>query len=184
MRATIPAAALRRVAVHVFQPAVCECEDGRHVQSSADDLDIGTGFAVAGGLHRGLEFAERRDPGGEPIGASESARQFGISPGRQVVVRPIWIFFQGSLDEIALVIENKDDDIGGEPAMLPISFAVNWWEPSPVTRIVRRLGSASATPKAAAVAQPIEPTRPGLRPAPHPRASWASSQGWNCQFQE
>ena len=93
-----------------------ERENGRHVQSSADDLDIGAGFAVAGGLHRGLEFAERRDPRGEPIGASERERQFGISPRRQIVVGPIRIFFQGSLDKIAFVVENKDGDIGGEPA--------------------------------------------------------------------
>src|SRR5271166_2919586 len=52
---SLKGAALRRVAVHGFQPAVCECEDGRHVQSSADHFDIGAGFAVAGGLHRGLE---------------------------------------------------------------------------------------------------------------------------------
>ena len=45
---TSRAAASRRVAVHVFQPAVRECEDGPHVQSFADDLHIGTGFAVAG----------------------------------------------------------------------------------------------------------------------------------------
>src|SRR5271166_1169088 len=72
-------AALRRVAVHVFQPAMSEHEDRRHIQSSADDLDVGARFAVAGGLHRGFEFAERSDPGGEPIGTTERARQVRIS---------------------------------------------------------------------------------------------------------
>src|ERR1700722_6620587 len=116
MRATTRAAALRRVAVHGSEPAMSEGEYRRHVHSFADNFDIGAGFAFAGGFHRRVEFAKRCDPRGEPIGASERARQFRISPGRQVVVGPIWIFFQGSLDEIALVIENKNDDIGGEPA--------------------------------------------------------------------
>src|SRR6202453_729526 len=62
MRATTRAAALRRVAVHVFQPAVRECEDGRHVHSSADHLDIGTRFSFTSRFHSGLEFAERGDP--------------------------------------------------------------------------------------------------------------------------
>jgi hypothetical protein len=52
----------RRVAVHGSQSAVSECEDRRHVHSFADNLDIGAGFAFTGGFHRGIQFAERRDP--------------------------------------------------------------------------------------------------------------------------
>src|SRR5580658_9708587 len=37
------------------------------------------------------------------------------------------------------------------------SCAESWWEPSPVTSTTRRFGAATAAPKAAAVAQPIEP---------------------------
>ena len=60
-----------------------------------------------------------------------------ISPGRQVVVGPIRIFFQGSLDEIALVVENKDDDIGGEPAHaeLPRALGCADWFTARVTTL-------------------------------------------------
>src|SRR5580693_8705682 len=109
------AATLGRVAVHGCQPVMSEGEDGRHVHSFADNLDIGAGFAFTGGFHRRVEFAERCDPRGEPFGASKRARQFRISPVREVVVGPIWIFLERPLDQIAVVVENKDDDIGAEP---------------------------------------------------------------------
>src|ERR1700749_2983037 len=107
MRPTTQAATSGRVAVHGCQPVMSEGEDGRHVHSSTDNLDIGAGFAFTGGFHRRVEFAERCDPRGEPIGASERARQFRISPVREVVVGPVGIFLERPLDQISVVVENK-----------------------------------------------------------------------------
>src|SRR5438874_13096498 len=97
-----------------------------HIHSSADDFDVCARFAFAGCYQRGIELAQRFDTRGKPIGASESVRHICVTPFCQVVVGPIWIWFQRPLHHIAIVVETENDGIGAEAAIFPISFAVNW----------------------------------------------------------
>ena len=117
---------LWRVAVHGLQPAVRVGKDRRHIHFAADDLDICPGFVGTRGLHRLVEFTEGGHPRRVPIRASERLRQFGVVPGRKIVVSPVRVFFQRPLNEIAAIVEDEDNDVGAESRpMAPMSFAVS-----------------------------------------------------------
>jgi len=78
--------------------------------------------------------------------------------GKVVVVR-VPILAENPLNQIAVVVEHKDDWLQPEAMELADFLGRQWCDPSPVTRIVRRSGDAKAARKAAGVAQPIEPQR-------------------------
>src|SRR6266487_3144972 len=64
----------------------------------------------------GIELTQRFDTRGKPIGASESVRHICVTPFRQVVVGPIWIWLQRPLHHIAIVVETENDRIRAEAA--------------------------------------------------------------------
>jgi len=93
-----------------------EGETFGHIHPTADDFDVCARFAFAGCFQCGIEFAEGFNPRGEPVSASESVRQLCVTPFRQVIVGPIWAWFQRSLYHIAIVVETENDWISAEAA--------------------------------------------------------------------
>src|SRR2546423_11853664 len=88
-----------------------EGEPFGHIHSSADDLDVCTGFTFTGRFQCGIELAQRFDTRGKPIGASESVRHIRVTPFCQIVVGPVWIWLQRPLHHIAVVVETENDGI-------------------------------------------------------------------------
>lgn len=93
-----------------------EGEGRRHIHFAANDLDIRPGFAGACGLHCLVELAKRGHTRRIPIFASQRLRQFGIVPGCEVVIRPVRIFLQRALDELATIVEYEDYDVCSKPS--------------------------------------------------------------------
>src|SRR5712691_7790036 len=91
-----------------------EGETSRHIHTSADDLDVCARCTLAGRLHCGVELADRLDARCYPVSASQGPRQICITPFCQIVVGPVWVYFQRPLHEIAIVVENENDGIGTE----------------------------------------------------------------------
>ena len=87
-----------------------------HIHLAADDFDVGPCFAGARGLHRLVELAKRGYTRCIPVSASERLRQFGVVPRREVVVSPVRVLFQRTLNEIAAIVEDEDDDVCSEPS--------------------------------------------------------------------
>src|SRR5206468_6828213 len=81
-----------------------------------DHFDVCTRFTFARCFQGGIEFAQRLDARGKPIGASESVRHICITPFCQIVVGPVWIWLQRPLHHIAIVVETEDDWISPVPA--------------------------------------------------------------------
>lgn len=65
---------LRLNSVQFLKAAMRVGKARRQVHASADDLNIGARFTLAGRFHRGVELAERLNAGGHPVGASQRAR--------------------------------------------------------------------------------------------------------------
>src|SRR5947207_81123 len=85
----------------------------RHISPQHDLSSLtATRSTLTSCFHRGIEFAQRLDARGYPVTASQSPRQICITPFCQVVVGPIWVWFQCSLHQITAIVENEYDWIG------------------------------------------------------------------------
>src|ERR1700691_2202952 len=96
-----------------------EGESLGHVHSPADDLNVCARFTLAGRFHCGVELANRLNACGYPVSASQRVRQVCIAPFCEIVVGPVWVWFQRPLYHIAVVVENKDDRIGAVAPHIP-----------------------------------------------------------------
>jgi len=71
--------------------------EGRRGVSVRDDFDINAGLGFGGLRHCHVQFRAGRHSRRQPIVATESVREIGIMPGRDVIVGDGGIFAQPSL---------------------------------------------------------------------------------------
>jgi len=122
-------------------------------------LDISPRAADFGLPNRRVELAAGDDSGGKPALAAHRVRKLVVTPFREIIIVDVRVLAEQPFDQIAVVVEHKDDWLQPEAMELADFLGRQWCDPSPVTRIVRRSGDAKAARKAAGVAQPIEPQR-------------------------
>jgi len=85
---------------------------------AGDYFDIRATVVSFGLVHGGVEFPVGGDPGGEPVFEAQGLGELGVVPGWQVVVADARVLAEQAFDEVALVIEAKDDGFEAEPVEL------------------------------------------------------------------
>src|SRR5208283_3239077 len=81
----------------------------REIQLAADDLDVTRRFSRGSFGQCLVKLTKRNDFGREPALTAQGGGQSVIVPGGQVVVDPVRILLERSLDHVAIIVEDKDD---------------------------------------------------------------------------